>query len=418
MDSLCGVNETRPLLLYGSDAGLGNRFGALLAGAAIGGVLGRPVSMKWTPKNMYDRSQNRSSGSATSLLELMNLPSAVQVLDSLPHTQSRSARDHARRNKDPQAEIIWDARERFGPKFVFPEPSFEIYARVLPHLRRCSSKQGYLAAYRKAQAQLRVRYEPVILCEADGGSRNGSSPTSHSTGDMNGDRDGDDEAAVTVAPRRYVAVAPRQYMALHVRRGDRGRWKSPDTTNDTIASIMVLSATGLKLPWLVVSDSVDAAQTFRRALRQRAGLRVCVVRGRGQGRGDLDLASRDAIFRATIDDFGALQAAAGVITDVSSWGTWIESSFSTVAALSGATPLLYPWNSSTRMTVCRYCRTNASRKEKLLTPVEAEVEFNNGEPMSGIFFLDSLEAFRSAVLTAGGSRVTVRPFVRRLGGAV
>ena len=68
------------------------------------------------------------------------------------------------------------------------------------------------------------------------------------------------------------------------------------------------------------------------------------------------------------------------------------------------------------MTVCRYCRTNASRKEKLLTPVEAEVEFNNGEPMSGIFFLDSLEAFRSAVLTAGVSRV--RPFVRRLGGAV
>lgn len=407
LDSLCGANVTRPLLLYGSDAGLGNRFGALLAGAAIGGVLGRPVSMKWTPKNMYDRSQNRSSGSATSLLELMNLPSAVQVLDSLPHTQSRSARD-ARRNKDTQAEIIWDARERFGPKFVFPEPSFEIYARVLPLLRRCSSKQGYLAAYRRAQAQLRVRYVPVILCEADGAVNGavdgaGSSPTPHHTGDMNGDREGGDEAAVTVAPRRYVAVAPRQYMALHVRRGDRGRWKSPDSTNNTIASIMALSANGLKLPWLVVSDSVDAAQTFQRALRQRAGLRVCVVRGQGQERVGVD-----AIFRATIDDFGALQAAAGVITDVSSWGTWIESSFSTVAALSGATPLLYPWNSSTRMTVCRYCRTNASRREKLLTPVEAEVEFNNGEPMSGIFFLDSLDAFRSAVLTAGVSRV--RPF--------
>ena len=204
-------------------------------------------------------------------------------------------------------------------------------------------------------------------------------------------------------------------MALHIRRGDRGRRVALPQTNNTLGAIRALVAAGVSMAWRIVSDSLQAATSYRSWLSQM-GVHViddmprpCV------GGGDKDAAGApppDPIFQKTLYEFGLLQGAAGVVSDVPNWGTWIESSFSTVAALSGSSPILYPFNSSDRYVVCRRCRSEAAREPKRLSPIEAEHVHNGGRPMRGLFFLDSLDAFVRVVASGVATDRAVAASVR------
>ena len=326
----CSEMLESQLVVQCNSQGWGNRIGWWLTAAAVGKAVNKTVVTHWPGGSVhggYDwRIVNRVVGLPSNLL--VDVPPAPgRLLHRIPFHPRPYTSDYV------------------------PEPAWEMLglwneARVFP---RCVGKSAFLRAYRAVQKELRPKLE---LC----------------------------------LPK------PATYAVIHLRRGDRlARGQpSPGLGQSVLAA---LRASG-NHTWLVLSDDHKAGADAETQLRKHG---LALVKPPGQrcvralcaAVGGCAVASSPSPSRpnelpslvlpntlAMLRDFFAVNLARGVVVSMPQGDG--ESSFSTVAALAGDVPMLFP-----------YLRSASS--------LASWEQANDGGQVRGVFFLDDLAAYSDAV---------------------
>jgi len=326
----CSEMLESQLVVQSNSQGWGNRIGWWLTAAAVGKAVNKTVATHWPGGSVhggYDwRIVKRVVGLPSNLLVDVR-PAPTKLLHRIPFHPRPYTRDYV------------------------PEPAWEMLglwneARVFP---RCVGKSTFLHAYRTVQKELRPKLE---LC----------------------------------------LPQPASYMVIHLRRGDRlARGQpSPGLGQSVLAA---LRASG-NHTWLVLSDDHKAGTDAETQLRKHG---YALVKPRSQrcvralcaAVGGCTAASSPSPPRhnelpllvlpntlAMLRDFFAVNLARGVVVSMPHGDG--ESSFSTVAALAGDVPMLFP-----------YLRSASS--------LASWEQANDGGQVRGVFFLDDLAAFSDAV---------------------
>ena len=396
-DGLCGATysswcsargcaDTVGLLKCGgSPTGLGNRMGYLLTLASLAAALGRPAVTSWsTGQEKLAFGGQRYYGSLQELRTLMELPAELHFVEDYLPCSDRNCSGHSSNLTDsshsppeqskaldniplhladsvPLGQLVtqsdlrdvtghyegvWFYWQRWGFRGIWPGP--------------CVDRGTYVAAARRSYAQVR--------------------------------------------PRQDLGNPPaRSYLALHVRMGDKCGGRALTNANATW-DIAALVSQRSGLPWVVISESEDTRKDTESVL-QRRGARVMSranqehnVSNHGAETRLMTIHASTRKVRAAVHslrpvvrDFFAISGAAGVMLATCTWGIWVDSSFSSMAALTGDTPLLQP----------------LPTKDGGNTAQLQALGNASGQPLRDYFFADQVESFLQAV-----ESTTLRPFVK------
>ena len=381
-----------PLKARGNTQGLGNRLGWYLTVSALTQSIGRRAVYTTWP-NVFGTSAVGSVGqggnrgySFDEVNSVISWPSVLRFLEVEAANVSDAARqDFVRGDASAKLRLSSGAVLRAESVPHHPRPYVNDYVpecawamlsawprRRVSQLPACLTRTTFLQAYAQVQAELRPR---VPLCNPHA----------------------------------------RSYVVLHIRRGDKlmhSRRDKGGPLTEALANATALSsviATALRpiasatgLPFLLLTDDEDY-RAGAIEMMASAGLRV--IRGGGGSHGGgsgllrpcqpqssvSGLAQRSSSKQSSgghavraLADFFAILDAAGVVViapkGVGHGQGLQESSFASVAALTGGTPHLTP-------VAYALGGKMASYQERA----------NDGQPLRGIFFLDRLEEFISKV---------------------
>lgn len=329
------------------DSGFGNRLSKLLTFAGIGEALGRRVLTFWsTPGNTnYPVHRGRRFyGQLEELRALVHLPRALVWLEDRVKSTTKVVQSGTAFGKisledaDPfPTEMIVTALQ-FGwghPHGVWFYWNYWAVRNLWP--LPCVSHSDVAAHMRQVHRQLRPRVD----------LRNPPS---------------------------------RSYLVLHWRRGDRGdvRTTDPSSFNLTWSCIRAI-VLRKRLPWLVIAENSIEVPTIEANLRMHGA--DVVERAKDE--------NTKSTLRPVVRDFFAISASAGVLFSGARFGVWVDSSFSSMAALVGDIPLLFPHTTSKG--------GNVAQLQALAN--------KSGEPLRSYFFADQMEGFLSEV-----SKAQSRPF--------
>ena len=412
----CAAPHPHPLWATDATQGWGNRLGWWLTVAATAEMLRTEVFSPVHGGN--PRSGGGRNYDFRLVLALVELPRALRLLETtvdghrgafVPLNRSAQERMRARLGAD---EIPRLGRDKYVNDYV-AEPAWSaLHSWAARGMMRwwpssCASRDGFLAAYRTVQSQLR--------------------PT-------------------PLGARCFGNPPPRSYLALHLRRGDRARMQrrcgrtcalaggtgaAAGAAAEAIEALLLSNRTlealrrvGLRdgRPWLVLSDN-ERTREAAEALLRSAGL-VTLRRSPPMDPGSLppngspsspsppsslasttaaahDCASLSAAdgggtFAMLRDWFALLQAAGVAVAPLGKrparehgllvrqlpddTNPPLEGSFSTVAALAGDAPLLNPFPFASGGPLAHY-----------------ETAGSGGAPMRNVFFLDDIDTFVRAL---------------------
>ena len=415
----CGARHPRPLWATDTTQGWGNRLGWWLTVAATAEML-RTEAFS-TVHGGNPRSGGGRNYDFRLVLALVELPRALRLIETtvdgregafVPLNRSAQERMRARLGAD---EIPRLGRDKYVNDYV-PEPAWTaLRAWAAQGLMRwwpstCASRDGFLAAYRAVQRQLR--------------------PT-------------------PLGAECFRNPPPRSYLALHLRRGDRARMQrrcgrtcaltggtgaAAGAAAEAVEALLLSNRTLGALrrvgardgrPWLVLSDNERTREAAEVLLRS-AGLVTMrrpplpppppspspsspssspspppgplSVAAMAAAHDCVSLSAADggATFAMLRDWFALLEAAGVAVAPLGrrpareqgvlvrqlpdDTNPPLEGSFSTVAALAGDAPLLNPFPFASGGPLAHY-----------------ETAGNGGAPMRGIFFLEDIDTFAVAL---------------------
>ena len=280
--------------------GLGNRLATLLRDSAIGAALDRPVTIQWTEGRHV-----RKGGipyELKSFLDAVQLPSNLNCTATAPHRgKSSSDLNFVEGGALKDASLVPGGTTTHSG-WWYPESMFAFWASgwkhagaihipfsgsSIPRPAACNVSEAlFLEHFARAQAAVRPRI-PLF-----------NSP-------------------------------PRRYLALHVRRGNRhGTLALKNATLQLAASIRS------PLPWMLVTEVDAQTRSSYEEQMQASGLTLL--------RQPPMPPNTSLPHVPGLRDFFALHASCGVLVDATEWGHWVDSSFSSVAALAGGAPILLP----------------------------------------------------------------------------
>lgn len=291
------------------DTGFGNRLSKLLSAAGVAWALGRPVLTFWpTPGNTgYKKHMGRRFyGELAELRTLMHLPRGVQWIEDWPKEMRRSG-SGAALNLVPLHDadqiptgLVLRGQLDFGwghPTAVWVYWQYWWRRHMWP--KPCVDRSSFIASMRDVFAQVR----PLV--------------------DLNN-------------------PLPRSYLVLHWRHGDRGSLERSDPAAYNLTWRCVSDiARHTTLPWLVVAEDPHDVP-FVEAIMRQNGARIWPPRPASPGSNS----SGSTTLRPVVRDFFAIAGSAGLLFSGNAFGQWIDSSFSSMAALVGELPMLFPRSTS------------------------------------------------------------------------
>uniref|UniRef100_A0A7S2CMH1 Uncharacterized protein n=1 Tax=Haptolina brevifila TaxID=156173 RepID=A0A7S2CMH1_9EUKA len=316
----CGANFT--ILARPPGTGLGNRLAVMLVASAIGAALNQRVTVQWSL-----RRSSRKGGITYNMgtfLDACQMPSNLDFVDGPVNNTTTIVLP------DQDGATCW----------WFPEVTYASWAQGWKRSRDC------LSPHRGCTH----RFPRPAACNVD-----------EALFAMHFAR-----AQAAVQPRiPLFNPPPRHYLALHVRRGN--RFGTLALKNETLP--LAVSINSL-LPWMLVTEVDDKTRESYEEQMQAAGLTLFHPPPVSP---NTSLASLPG-FR----DFFALHASCGVLVDATEWGGWVDSSFSSVAALAGGAPILLP---------------QLSTHQNVPTILSAEHKYGLKAPIRHVFFADNKRSF-------------------------
>ena len=336
------------------DTGLGNRLSKILSFAGIAEALGRQVVTFWpTPGNTaYKKHMGRRFyGTLDELRALVHLPRAVRWVEDWPADSRKDGSGITCSNmplssadRIPTGSLLrgqldfgwghptgtWLYWQYWGRRNMWPTP--------------CVDRPKFFASMHDVYAQVRPRVD-------------------------------------------LENPASRTYLVLHWRRGDRGSVERVDPAmfNRTWVCIEGIVAR-ISLPWLVVAEDPKDVPAVEENLR-RHGAEVMPPRAIA---GLANVTDMKFSLRPIVRDFFAIAGSAGLLFAGNSFANWIDSSFSSMAALVGDVPMLFPRDTTSGGNIA----TMQALGNK------------SGDPLHSYFFADQLDTFLVEVTQA-----RLRPFV-------
>ena len=291
-------------------AGFGNRLGWLLSASAVAEVLNRSLYTIWADRTARQDPAVPKGYSLAEVEDAIHLPSRLRFVSP----QSGGCRAMQ------EADIIPSVPGSMPDFYYVPEAFWQMWThwqtRFVP---QCVSRAEFLQAYARVQAQLRPKFD-------------------------------------LQNPR------PRSYLALHWRR--RGTPFPGERLLRGTEEVVAAISSATNLPWVVFTENATHEQEIRHVLANV--LRVPVL-----ARGPPQSAEAPApwsLERLLLRDYFALSDASGIIVDTGKQATtmaWVDSSMSTVAAVHGGTPLIFPVPSSARSNVQSWKRSVRSAGSSL-----------------------------------------------------
>ena len=142
--------------------------------------------------------------------------------------------------------------------------------------------------------------------------------------------------------------SPRSYLALHWRR--RGTPFPGERLLRGTEQVVEAISSATNLPWIVFTENVTHEREIRQVLADVLGVPV-LTRVSPQSADGPAPWSRE---RLLLRDYFAIADSSGIAVDTgrqASVMAWVDSSMSTVAAVHGGTPLIFPVKSSARSNV-------------------------------------------------------------------
>lgn len=350
-------------LLKGSvfDKGLGNRLANVITFSALGAMLGRAVVTTWpnAEANLAEGGGGRRFyGGIDELRALMQMPEQVLFIEHyLPPRNS----SHGRHPPMSAHEIL----ERIPLNEADKIPTW-----MVKHFEYGWGHPEGIWFYWQTWA-IRGAWPPPSMNHAEfvAGVR---------------------RVCASYRPRRDLDnPTARSYLALHVRTGgDKGsgdKGSVQDSTANLTARLAGRVSERSGLPWVVISDSLESIGVMEDRVREHGGRIATRTRSSIEWR--LVKAHRNqrpAIAHSlepTVRDFFALSASAGVLVSTPNWGSWIDSTYSSMAAIVGNVPVLHPMPTAAGGNIAvLQALGNASH-----------------EPLGDYFFADQLELFMNAV---------------------
>ena len=336
---------SRPLKAETPDTGFGNRLSKLLSFAAIGESLGRPVVTFWASPGNTNHKRHRGMrfyGSLDELRTLIMLPRALQWVEDCSANEANGSSTHSMLAAIPlaAADVIpthlikalqfgWGHGE--GTWYYW-----QSWARTNDWPYPCVNRSTFLVNMERVFMELRPRFHM-------------RKPT------------------------------PRSYIALHWRRGDRGDVSKEDKAsfNTTWDCINTLIQQRPALPWLVVSDSPGDVALVNDKLR---------IIGAQIAERPSETSRSSSSLGGVVRDFFAISASVGVLFSGSRFGPWVDSTFSSTAALVGDVPVLFPHKVA--------MGGNIAQLQALSN--------KSGVPLRSYFFADQLDSFLVEIARAEG----------------
>ena len=359
--------ESPDRLLKGktADTGLGNRLGMLLSFAAIGDSLGRRVVTFWPTSGNTGFKKHmgrRYYGSWEELERLVAFPRTLHFIEETNEdAKAEASTDTGVGSTANLARMFAKSKELSHQQYEHIELSEadEIPSLVHPpHLQQVWGHPHGTWAHWLHWSNTRLWPKPCV---------DRATFVEHSRGVLS-----------QLRPRvDFRNPTPRSYHVLHLRRGDRGTEAQlhhfyPNATNVTWQSVREVTRR-TRLPWLLLTDTPSVLPEVEVLMRTQIG---AVLLNR-------TLAPEDASLTwSTMRDFFAIAASAGVVGSVMRSASWVDSTFSSMAALVGDIPILL----STEVASGGY----SAKLQKLGN--------ESGEQLRSYFFADQVDGFvREAV---------------------
>jgi len=314
------------------DTGFGNRMTKLITAAALAIALNRTAVSYWSSKHNSNSKHlrggagKRSYGTLDELRALVRLPRVVTWLEDWNASRQRKQSTAALFASLPRAQAdevpfaallqhrkvsqvcghpegIWFMWRHWAHRHIWPPP--------------CLQHRAMLAAVRAACLEIRPRADLGLPAE-------------------------------------------RSYLALHIRSGDRASLIGPTfgyhrSNNESWWSVSTAlqtwryaraAAESSGLPFLVVAENASHGMQAEAMLREH-NVTVLAWSNGGSMVGGAATAlpprapASDSL-RPVVRDFFAVASSAGVLVLCPRWSGWIDSTFSSMAALVGDAPMLFP----------------------------------------------------------------------------
>lgn len=356
--------ERHARLLKGQlpDTGMGNRISKLLSFAGISESLGRHVLVFWPTLGNWGRLSHRGRrfyGGLEEVRSLVHLPRALRWIEDWPAKELNGSHPSEVFAQLPigaadEIPVIPIRHLDFG--WGHPEGTWfhwQVWAKRNLWPQPCIGHDAFVASMRNVFRQMRPKVD-------------------------------------------LANPQPRSYLVLHWRRGDRGdtSLQDPVAFNLTWTCALTLIARRGDLPWLVLAENITEVPDIEERLRQHG---AHIVRReskeklrRAQNHSDDGYGDEDgSSVRPVLRDFFAASASVGILFSGTRWGDWIDSSFSSMAALIGDVPLLFP-----------YAASNGGN----IASMQALGNVS-GEALHSYFFADQIDSFLDEV-----AKTARRPF--------